>query len=804
MKKVISAVILIIFLGSGTCGAVFPVEQTQRFQVSFSNLMVNDTGEGLMVNLEGANEVFLKPGYYMVPSRVETFTFPFGTVINSVVCTPRNIHRQSLIKELQRAPDPILLDGSVPAKDYQPKTEPVAVNSWHAYYVGTGFIHDEERGVILKVQMFPVQYHLEDHQIEWAEDMEVRITYTEPQPPITFNEEYRLLVLAPTEFKNELQPLITHKNNRGVPTKLVTLDDIYNGTYFTVSGRDDQEKIKYFIENAVGRWGISYVLLVGDSMKFPARTTHVLESSYNFDGVFLSDLYYADIFDAQGAFSTWDTNNNDVFGEYRWGPSHNTDKIDLYPDVYLGRLTCRNLSEVTICVNKIIVYETNKAYTQDWFTNFTTIGGDTFPGSIDPEGIDEGEYASQAAINVMTGFTPKYLWASNGNLTSRDPTGVQKINNAINDGAGYVFFSGHGNEYSYATHPHNKDNKWIPYPGSYTYWDVDALRNGNKLPIVILSACSCGKYNVRYFCICWSFLINTRGGAIASFGATSLAWGGIGHYETELCQGKLTLNMFKTVKNATTLGEMWGNAIAMYFPVVWGEYDYVTLEQWQQFGDPSLAIKEGSSQQPPTKPTTPNGPPSGIIHKQYTYNASARDPDGDMVSYLFDWGDGEFSGVGPYASNVTANAKHTWNERGDFQIKARAKDEHGMYGPWSDPLNIHIFSPCLNISMNCGLGVNLNIKNTGDLAATNVTYTLTVNGGVMDQLHRSWNRTILSLAANEEKIWRTGLFFGVGVITIQATVTCGENISPSPLYTEAIQIFLITIKKTHPSQVIIV
>jgi len=36
-------------------------------------------------------------------------------------------------------------------------------------------------------------------------------------------------------------------------------------------GRDNPEKIKYFIKTAVEQWGIKYVMLVGDYKKIPVR-----------------------------------------------------------------------------------------------------------------------------------------------------------------------------------------------------------------------------------------------------------------------------------------------------------------------------------------------------------------------------------------------------------------------------------------------------------------------------------------------------------------------------------------------------
>jgi hypothetical protein len=80
------------------------------------------------------------------------------------------------------------------------------------------------------------------------------------------------------------------------------------------------------------------------------------------------------------------------------------------------------------------------------------VGGDSFE---DDDKINEGEYSNQKVIDVMTGFAPNELWASNGKLTSLAPTGLANIKSAINDGCGFVDFDGHGNTNIWATHPHD-------------------------------------------------------------------------------------------------------------------------------------------------------------------------------------------------------------------------------------------------------------------------------------------------------------------------------------------------------------
>ena len=72
--------------------------------------------------------------------------------------------------------------------------------------------------------------------------------------------DYDLLIICPNKFKRSLNSLANHKNSYNVSTRIVTLNEIYS---VTESGRDDAEKIKYYIKNAYDTSNISYVLLVG-------------------------------------------------------------------------------------------------------------------------------------------------------------------------------------------------------------------------------------------------------------------------------------------------------------------------------------------------------------------------------------------------------------------------------------------------------------------------------------------------------------------------------------------------------------
>ncbi len=501
---------------------------------------------------------------------------------------------------------------------------------------------------------------------------------------ICFDDTYDFIVLTPAQFTSELQSLITHKNDRGISTILVTLDEIYNGDIFPVKGRDNPEKIKYFIKDSIEYWNTSFVLLIGGSEQFPSRYAHIYYDDFNLyptknEWIFPSDLYYADIYDDNGNFQSWDTNKNNIFAEYDW--HGNTDTVNLYPDISLGRLACISNSEVITCVNKIIAYEIGELFKKDWFSNIVAIGGDSLPG--DPEKIDEGEYVQNAVFDIMDSYSQTKIWASNKKLSQ-----TSNINDAIDSGAGFVFFNGHGNVDLWGTHPHENENEWLP-PGFYRNSDINTLSNKNKLPIVISDACYHCKYDTRSDCFGWTFMTNPNGGAIAFIGGTDIDLSFGGTNITTKGIEKLCLELSTHYINGTrTFGELWSKSLTTYISTaIMDPIDYITLEESQPFGDPTLEI--ASASRPPEKPAVPEGINSGKSNITYFYTTSTIDPEGDRIYYLFDWGDGTDSGWrGPYHSGEEANASHKWAKRGTYDIRVKAKDEHGAQSLWSDPLSV--------------------------------------------------------------------------------------------------------------------
>lgn len=652
----------------------FEVKSSEKefftIEKEFAEPHIIENGEHIEIEVNGTNSYAIVPGMPILPYTIITFSFPFGTKIVDVKVIPSVIKKMKIRKGIIPAPPLIGLKKYEIKKDFD-----IFPNTFYEYILGGG-IKNEKRLTFLILKVYPIRY--KQNAIEYLQKVKVVLEVAVNNEKRTLKEDYKLLILCPEEFSNELQTLVEHKNNQNISTKLVTLSEI------PMRGKDMQEDIKYFIKDAIENWGIKYVLLVGNENKFPVRYTHIAYKVGNDiidDEAFISDLYYADIYDANGDFVSWDSNNNDIFGEYDWEGLY--DDVDLFPDVYVGRLPCNDEDELKTVIDKIINYEEMKAYSQPWFTNVITVGGDTVPG--DGRGIDEGEYIGQKILDIMDNFNGVKIWASNNKVKY-----AANINNAIESGAGFVSFSGHGSPTSWATHPHEKESVWLPI-GGYKTSNVNVLSNSNKLPIVILNACSNSKFDETSNCIGWAFLANEKGGGIATIGNTALGWlyGGE-HTINGLC-GLMEYGTFKSYEGAKTFGMLWARTINNYIQTTGMDYalDYKTVEEWEPFGDPSLRISSPSS--PPDKPEI-SGPTTVKKGVEYGYTIVSMDPDGDRIHYFIDWGDGNTQQIGPYESGEEINVSHIWNEKGGYEIKVKAIDEYGAQSDWATlPINVWKF-----------------------------------------------------------------------------------------------------------------
>ncbi len=595
----------------------------------FSIPEIKENNEFITIHLDEATSFISISGKPVLPVFLQTLEFPLGTHVKEIQCIYSDVNELQLAKKIISSSKPV--PWRQKDQTFQPEedkdtytAEQLYPESWYSFKLTGGLNRDNKETTFLSIQLNPVRYNPIKNIIQFVRSIKLEITYEEPENAFVSADEYNLLIISYDRYAPLLQRLVTHKNDYGVKTKLVTLQDIYKGNYFEGQGRDNPEKIKYFIKDAKENWGITYVMLVGNFKKMPMRYAHLETDAGGIyeELKFPCDLYYADIYDSEGNFSSWDTDNDGIYGE--WTNSME-DTVDLAPDVFVGRLACMFGFEVRTMVNKIIDYETN-TYGSEWFNKIIVSGGDTFDKSWEG-GTDynEGEEANEKALEYMTGFDPVRLYASLGNLQTAT------IHDEISDGAGFLYFVGHGNPKNWATH---NNGDYINWTEGFTNKDMMKLYHKGMYPILMVGGCHNSQFDVtpmniirglleegfHYFssdpndfgsywtsnwvpeCWSWVFVKKRNGGAIASMGSTGYGGVNIGDSNdndipdcVEGLDGWFETQFFRLYneENIDILGETYSQTVTDYvnsFPVYSDRYDCKIVETHALFGDPSLKI----------------------------------------------------------------------------------------------------------------------------------------------------------------------------------------------------------------------
>ena len=639
-----------------TVGIAKEAHNNQKIlQLTFSEPTITTNGEFVEIDMEGTNARLYHARQPVLPVYTTTMSLPFGTKILGISCETYDIVTEQLPLKINPAPDPIIsnehskvLIQKMDKKIYH--TDEFFPDSWISYHTGAGLNDKNEHKTFLTIRIYPVRYNSVIDTIICAKKISITIDYKESEnDPFPEMSSFDLLIITPFSFSHSLQKLVNHKNKNGILTTIATLESIYR----TYPGVDKPEKIKYFIKDAIEKWGITYVLLVGglksiiagsprDNINegtrhwfLPVRYVNLVDNEELYDPGFISDLYYADIYDAEGEFSNWDSNGDGIFGGWtspKGDPIGDSpgrfldyiDVIDFYTDVFVGRLPCRNRFELSIMVNKIIEYEKTPADPL-WFNKMLVIGGDPYD---DVEtGYLEGELIGDKALSHMPNFEPIKLYASNRYINPEYTPLTENIIREISAGCGFLLFDGHGGPSWWNTYwPYSFDD--LIENGGITIYDFPKLKNGEKLPICVVGGCHCGLFNISLLSSLidrdnsrhiwsfgkpvpesWAWWLTRKidGGSIATIASTGLGYeagGELGDLDgdgdnepdcVEALGGYLETQFFKAYGNGSTdlLGETWGSAIKQYldtFPGMNNMSDAKTLEQWVLFGDPTLKI----------------------------------------------------------------------------------------------------------------------------------------------------------------------------------------------------------------------
>ena len=234
---------------------------------------------------------------------------------------------------------------------------------------------------------------------------------------------YDMLVITSEEWVEPMAEYVQLHNSRGIRTHIVSLEEIYG----QMEGRDEPEKIRYYIKQEYENNGISIVSLGGDVSIVPFRYLWCFAQE-GYEDQLPADMYYVCL------DGTLNDDNDD-----RWGE---VGEDDLLPELCIARLPFNNQKQFETIMHKTFSYTLNPVLGE--FTS-PILGaehlGDGYYGSIDMERlIGESSDYDYTTVGYPVDYDfKKYYATPSVNWSGSD------FKNVIRTGGQYVHHVGHAN-----------------------------------------------------------------------------------------------------------------------------------------------------------------------------------------------------------------------------------------------------------------------------------------------------------------------------------------------------------------------
>jgi len=251
---------------------------------------------------------------------------------------------------------------------------------------------------------------------------------------------YNYVVITSESLAMGFEKLISWKKKKGLSAGIVTMQDILsdvNITGDTISHLyDDAGKLRQYLLYAWQR-GSQYVLLAGQDSIVPVRYgtggNYPPSQTPSRENTIPSDLYYSDL------NGNWNYDNDQNLGE------STQDRVDYFPELYVGRLLCKNRQEVDNYTNKLLIYE--------WFPGNGDFGYLRKAFYTQDDQLQENHQADSIANRFSSIFNTYDIYEEvpsyNCELPTF-PTGFDVISK-MNERYGLFGWFGHGGEYGIST-----------------------------------------------------------------------------------------------------------------------------------------------------------------------------------------------------------------------------------------------------------------------------------------------------------------------------------------------------------------
>ena len=348
------------------------------------------------------------------------------------------------------------------------------------------------------------------------------------------------VMIAPTDLIPALDGLIALRQAQGLTVAVENVQAIYDAYG---DGRPDPEAIRAYLAHAYAAWPTrpTYVVLVGDGSFDPRQYRDGSPPT-------LIPPYLADV-DPWAGETAADNRYVAVDGQ------------DILPDMLIGRLPVKTLTETQVVVNKIVQYETNP-FPGGWNANVTFVAD-----NADEAGDFAAESERMATAYVTAPFASQRIYFTPPATTIT--TTQQAVLKHWNAGAMVVQFTGH--------------SSWQQWAAERLFHldDVPTLRNDRRWPIVIEMTCFTSAFHRPEPTLDEELLTLDGGGGVAAWGATGL---GVSTGHSRLADGFFRAVFSDTV---STVGQAtWAGKLSL----ATAGQNLDLLDTFTLLGDPALRL----------------------------------------------------------------------------------------------------------------------------------------------------------------------------------------------------------------------
>ena len=286
------------------------------------------------------------------------------------------------------------------------------------------------------------------------------------------------VVVTHPQFEAEARRLADHRQATGLPSVVVTTDQVFNEF---ASGMGDMAAVRDYVKFLYDRAATpadapGYLLMVGDG-------------HYDYRNLRSPTPTFVPVYETENMISRTNSYTSDDFYGLLDDDEGDWNSVAERMDIAVGRLPVQTVRDARVVVDKIFSYES--ADTRGpWRQRFTYVADDQYPNTWDrdvhvlnADYTAEEQQRADSTVTLQKIYAPSYP-AVNAAGGLRRPQMNDAIVRAINEGTLVWNYSGHGGPEALG------DEKY------FTQAVLDQLDNADRLPLFITATCSFGRYDM--------------------------------------------------------------------------------------------------------------------------------------------------------------------------------------------------------------------------------------------------------------------------------------------------------------------